>query len=100
MVEVDYMTGEYRYETDSLGEVRIPAHKLWGAQTQRSLEQFNIGDDLMPPEMVEAYSVIKKACARVNFQEGLLDETCRDLIVKVCDEIFAGERQDQFPLNV
>ncbi len=100
MVEVDYMPGEYRYETDSLGEVRIPALKLWGAQTQRSLEQFNIGDDLMPPEMVEAYSVIKKACARVNFQEGLLDETCRDLIVKVCDEILAGEHQDQFPLNV
>lgn len=94
------MARHYRYEIDSFGEVKIPSDKLWGAQTQRSLEHFNIGEDLMPREMIEAYSIIKKASAIVNFQEELLKESHRDLIVQVCDEILSGKHQDQFPLNV
>lgn len=94
------MDYHFRYETDSFGEVKIPSDKLWGAQTQRSLECFSIGVDLIPPEMIEAYALIKKASATINFQQGLLKETHRNLIVQVCDEILAGEHQDQFPLNV
>lgn len=94
------MDYHFRYETDSFGEIKIPTDRLWGPQTQRSLEQFSIGEDLMPREMIEAYAVIKRACATVNFQEGLLEEGQQDLIIRVCDEILAGDHQDQFPLNV
>ncbi|MDQ6678140.1 MAG: class II fumarate hydratase [Acidobacteriota bacterium] len=90
----------FRIETDSMGEVRVPADKLWGAQTQRSLEYFNIGDDLMPREMVFAYATLKKAAALVNHQSGALPREQKDLIVQVCDEILAGRHQDQFPLHV
>jgi fumarate hydratase, class II len=91
---------EFRIETDSLGEVRVPADKLWGAQTQRSLEHFSIGDDLMPREMVEAYAVLKKAAALANYSGGRLNPLQRDLMVRVCDEILAGQHRDQFPLHV
>ncbi|MGZ4934050.1 MAG: class II fumarate hydratase [Halobacteriota archaeon] len=94
------MVNEFRTETDSLGEVKVPADKLWGAQTQRSLEHFCIGGDLMPREMIGAYATLKKAAALVNFQLGQLTEECRDLIVQVCDEILSGQHQDQFPLHV
>ncbi len=94
------MVSEFRVETDSLGEVNVPADKLWGAQTQRSLEHFSIGDDLMPREMIGAYAIIKKAAALVNTQLGQLTEDRRDLIVRVCDEILAGHHHDQFPLHV
>ena len=90
---------DFRVETDSLGEVKVPAGKLWGAQTQRSLEHFSIGDDLIPREMILAYAELKKAAAIVNHQSGLGDEQY-DLIVKVCDEILAGQHLDQFPLYV
>ena len=94
------MANEFRKEIDSLGEVNVPADKLWGAQTQRSLEHFSIADDLMPREMIESYAILKKAAAIANFQLGQLTEDRRDLIVKVCDEILAGQHQDQFPLHV
>lgn len=91
---------EFRTETDSMGPVQVPADKLWGAQTQRSLEHFSIGDDLMPREMVEAYAVLKKASALANYKGGRLDEEQRDLIVRVCDEILDGKHKGQFPLHV
>jgi fumarate hydratase, class II len=89
-----------RVEHDSLGPVQVPADKLWGAQTQRSLEHFSIGDDLIPREMIPAYAFIKKAAATVNHQMGRLGDTQRKLIVQVCDEILQGQHLDQFPLHV
>jgi fumarate hydratase class II len=91
---------DVRKETDSMGEVDVPADKLWGAQTQRSLEHFSIGTDLMPREMINAYAILKKAAAITNHAEDRLDEVRCDLIVKVCDEILAGQHHDMFPLHV
>jgi fumarate hydratase class II len=91
---------DFRKETDSLGEVRVPADKLWGAQTQRSLEHFSIGADLIPREMITAYAVLKKAAANANHTAGRLDDKRHALIVKVCDEILAGQHHDMFPLHV
>jgi fumarate hydratase class II len=89
-----------RTEHDSLGPVNVPADKLWGAQTERSLEHFSIGDDLIPREMIAAYAFVKKGAAQANYKAGRLDDTRQDLIVNVCDEILAGRHQDQFPLHV
>jgi fumarate hydratase, class II len=89
-----------RIEHDSLGPVNVPADKLWGAQTQRSLEHFSIGDDLIPREMIPAYAIVKKAAALVNHKAGRLGDTHKSLIVRVCDEILAGQHFDQFPLHV
>jgi fumarate hydratase, class II len=89
-----------RIETDSLGKVEVPSDKLWGAQTQRSLEHFSIGDDLIPREMITAYAVLKKAAAIVNHQAGRLGDEQKDLIRQVCDEILTGQHHDQFPLHV
>jgi fumarate hydratase class II len=89
-----------RVEHDSLGPVNVPADKLWGAQTQRSLEHFGIGDDLIPREMISAYAIVKKAAALVNQKAGRLASPQKVLIVQVCDEILAGQHQDQFPLHV
>jgi fumarate hydratase, class II len=89
-----------RIEKDSMGEVRVPADKLWGAQTQRSIEYFSIGTDLMPREMIGAYAILKKAVALANNESGRLADDKRALIVQVCDEILAGEHQDMFPLRV
>jgi len=91
---------EFRKETDSLGEVRVPADKLWGAQTQRSVEHFSIGKDLMPREMITAYAILKEAAANANFAGNRLDHKRHDLIVQVCDEILAGQHHDMFPLHV
>src|ERR1700740_114270 len=85
----DTMT-EFRKEHDSLGEVNVPADKLWGAQTQRSLDHFSIGDDLMPRELIPAYAIIKKAGALVNNKAGRLGQPQLDLIIRVCDEILEG----------
>ncbi len=90
----------FRTESDSLGDVNVPADKLWGAQTQRSLEHFSIGKDLMPREMITAYAVLKKAAAAANFAGGRLDQEKHALIVRVCDELLAGEHHDMFPLHV
>jgi fumarate hydratase class II len=91
---------EFRKETDSLGEVLVPADKLWGAQTQRSLEHFSIGKDLMPREMIGAYAILKKAAANANHTGGRLDAKVHDLILKIADEILDGQHQDMFPLHV
>ena len=89
-----------RTESDSLGPVEVPADKLWGAQTQRSLEHFSIGKDLMPREMITAYAILKKAAANANHAGGRLDDERCKLIVQVCDEILAGQHHDMFPLHV
>lgn len=89
-----------RKEADSIGEVNVPAGKLWGAQTQRCLEDFSIGKDLMPREMIAAYATLKKAAAIANHGGNRLDDRRFDLIVSVCDEILSGLHQDMFPLHV
>src|SRR5262245_30120508 len=89
-----------RPETDSLGTVQVPADKLWGAQTQRSLEHFSIGQDLIPREMITAYATLKKGAAIANHAGGRLDEKRANLIVQVCDEILRGEHHEMFPLHV
>jgi fumarate hydratase class II len=91
---------EMRKEVDSMGEIAVPADKLWGAQTQRSIEHFSIGKDLMPREMIGAYAVLKKACANVNQASGRLAGDIHGLIVRACDEILAGRHRDMFPLHV
>jgi fumarate hydratase class II len=91
---------EVRRETDSLGAVDVPANCLWGAQTQRSLEHFSIGTDLIPREMIGAYATLKKAAAMANHDgKRLADEQFR-LIVATCDEVLAGQHADMFPLHV
>jgi fumarate hydratase class II len=89
-----------REETDSLGVVEVPADKLWGAQTQRSLQHFSIGADLMPREMIAAYATLKKAAAAANHAGERLDDERYALIVQACDEILAGRHRDMFPLHV
>ena len=91
---------DIRKETDSLGEVEVPADKLWGAQTQRSLEHFSIGKDLIPREMITAYAILKKGAANANHAGGRLNDPAHRLIVQVCDEILAGQYDDMFPLHV
>src|SRR4030081_2222580 len=91
---------DIRKETDSLGVVDVPGDKLWGAQTQRSLEHFSIGKDLMPREMISAYAILKKAAANANYADKLLEAQHHQLIIQVCDEILAGQHQDMFPLHV
>ena len=91
---------DFRKETDSLGEVEVPADKLWGAQTQRSLDHFSIGKDLIPREMIHAYAILKKAAANANHASGRLDDKAHELIARVADEILAREHQDMFPLHV
>jgi fumarate hydratase class II len=91
---------DIRKETDSLGEVDVPADKLWGAHTQRSLEHFSIGKDLIPREMITAYAILKKAAANANHAGKRLDDQRQRLIVQVCDEILAGQHHEMFPLHV
>ena len=91
---------EVRRETDSLGVVEVPADKLWGAQTQRSLEHFSIGQDLIPREMIIAYATLKKAAVNANHAGGRLDDRAHRLIIQACDEILAGQHHDMFPLHV
>jgi len=91
---------EFRTETDSLGEVQVPADKLWGAQTQRSLEHFSIGQDLIPREMISAYAVLKQAAANSNRAGNRLEDERHRLIVQACDELLAGRHHDMFPLHV
>jgi fumarate hydratase class II len=91
---------DVRVEKDSMGDVSVPATKLWGAQTQRSLEHFSIGTDLIPREMISAYAILKKGAANANHSDQRLDDEPHSLIVRVCDEILAGQHQDMFPLHV
>src|SRR5256884_430771 len=89
-----------RVETDSMGEIEVPADKYWGAQTERSLLHFNIGFDVMPREMIRAFGILKKACALVNHDLGKLPEDKLKLIVQACDEVIEGKLDDHFPLRV
>lgn len=91
---------DYRIEVDSLGEVKVSKDKYWGAQTQRSLENFPIGHEKMPLEVIFAYGYVKKACAMVNCDLGHLNERKKELILKACDEILDRKLDDQFPLKI
>src|SRR5580658_2843363 len=89
-----------RIESDSMGQIEVPANVYWGAQTQRSLLHFNIGRDTMPPEMIRAFGTLKKACALVNQDLGKLPAEKAKLIVQAADEVIAGKLMDQFPLRI
>jgi fumarate hydratase class II len=89
-----------RRETDSMGAIDVPADRYWGAQTQRSLIHFSIGDDRMPKAVYHAYGYVKKAAAIVNGREGRLPHWKADLIARVCDEVIAGKLDEDFPLYV
>jgi fumarate hydratase class II len=89
-----------RREFDSLGDVEVPANRYWGAQTQRSLQHFNIGHDRMPKEVYHAYGYVKKAAALVNTRAGRLPDWKSQLIQRVCDEVISGALDEQFPLYV
>ena len=91
---------DYRIEKDTMGEVKVPADKFWGAQTQRSKENFTIGGHLMPLEVIQAFAVLKKAAALANTELGVLTREKTDIISRVCDEILEGKLDDQFPLVV
>jgi fumarate hydratase class II len=89
-----------RQETDSLGVVEVPSDKLWGAQTQRSLEHFSIGTDLIPREMITSYAILKKAAAAANHDGKRLGDQQFKLITQTCAEILSGQHHDMFPLHV
>ncbi|NQV69884.1 MAG: class II fumarate hydratase [Pseudohongiella sp.] len=94
------MDKSYRIETDTQGEVRVPAEALWGAQTQRSLQFFDIGQQIFPMEFIRDFVLLKKAAASANHKLGLLEENLSLLIQDACDDISAGRYEDQFPLSV
>jgi fumarate hydratase, class II len=89
-----------RTESDSMGKIEVPANVYWGAQTQRSLLHFNIGRDTMPPELIRAFGILKKACALVNLDLGKLPPEKAKLIVAAADEVIAGKLNEQFPLRI
>jgi fumarate hydratase class II len=91
---------DYRIEKDTMGEVKVPAEKLWGAQTQRSFQNFRIGIEKMPIEIIRAFSILKKGAAIANYKLGKLDDEKSKIIGKVCDEICSGALDDNFPLKV
>jgi fumarate hydratase class II len=93
---------EYRIEKDTMGEVKVPSHVYWGAQTQRSIENFQIAQDInkMPKEIIKAFAYLKKAAALANNELGVLPDDKKQLIAQVCDEILEGKLDDQFPLVV
>ena len=91
---------DYRIEHDTMGEVKVPADKYWGAQTERSFENFKIGSSKMPLEIIHAFGVLKKAAALANKRLGMIDPERADLIARVCDEIIAGSLDEHFPLVV
>ena len=91
---------EYRIEHDTMGEVRVPADKYWAAQTQRSFENFKIGTERMPIEIIRAFAILKKGAAMANCKLGNLARDKMEAIVAACDEITAGKLDDHFPLVV
>ncbi len=91
---------QFRKETDSMGEMQVPADSYYGAQTERSLRHFSIGRDLMPPELIRALGILKKGCALVNSAIGKLDKKKSDLIVKAADEVIGGKLNAHFPLRI
>src|SRR5438270_7620439 len=100
MATVTAPTTRTRTESDSMGRIEVPANVYWGAQTQRSLLHFNIGRDLMPPELIRAFGILKKAAALVNQDLGKLPADKAKLIVQAADELIAGKLTDQFPLHI
>src|SRR4051794_29812822 len=90
----------YRTEKDTFGPIQVPADRLWGAQTQRSLENFKIGGERMPIELIRALARVKRACAKVNLDLGTLDQTKANAIIKAADEVIEGRLDDHFPLVV
>lgn len=92
---------DYRIEKDTIGDVKVPAEKYWGAQTERSRNNFKIGEEAsMPKEIIEGFAFLKKAAAYTNCELGVLEASKRDLIAQVCDEILEGKLDDQFPLVI
>src|ERR671921_189176 len=93
---------DFRIEKDTMGEVQVPANAIYGAQTQRSIENFKIAQDInrMPKEIIRAFAYLKKAAALTNFEAGVLTAEKRDLIAKVCDEILEGKLDFASPLVV
>lgn len=89
-----------RIESDSMGKIEVPADKYWGAQTQRSIEHFAIGRDLMPSELIWAFGILKKAAAQTNHDLGLMSKEDRDLIVKAAEDVISGKLNDHFPLKI
>src|ERR1700758_2555436 len=89
-----------RIESDSMGQIEVPANVYWGAQTQRSLLHFNIGRDVMPPELIRAFGILKKACALVNQDLGKLPPEKAKLIVAAADERIWGKLKEQFPIPI
>src|SRR5271167_4322032 len=89
-----------RRETDSMGGIEVPADRYWGAQTQRSLQHFSIGDDRMPKAVYHAYGYVKKACALVNHEAGRLPVWKKDAIVRAADETISGKLDENYPLYV
>ena len=92
---------DYRIEKDTLGEVKVPQNSLWGAQTERSRNNFKIGNpSSMPIEIIHAYSILKKSAAQTNYNLGALSKEKCELIVSVCDEILDNKHNNQFPLVI
>ncbi|MFW5614580.1 MAG: lyase family protein, partial [Campylobacter hyointestinalis] len=91
---------EFRIEKDTMGEIKVPNDKYWGAQTERSLENFRIGKGTMPSEVIEGFAYLKKACAIVNNKLGRLDDSKTKAISQACDEVLAGKLDGNFPLVV
>src|SRR5437899_10827946 len=100
MATVTAPTTRTRIESDSMGQIEVPANVYWGAQTQRSLLHFNIGRDVMPPEMIRAFGILKKACALVNQDLGKLPADKAKLISQAADDVISGKLNDHFPLRI
>ena len=94
------MKKNFRLEKDSMGAVEVPSEALWGAQTQRSIKNFSIGEDLIPIELIYSITLIKKAAAVANFNLGILDKNKKKLILEACTEILNGKHDSQFPLKI
>ena len=91
---------KYRSEKDSIGTIKVSNQRIWGAQTQRSLENFEIGNEKMPIELIKAFAIQKKASAISNVAIGKLEKKIGEKIIDACDKIINGELDDEFPLSV
>jgi len=96
------MSQKFRVETDSMGKINVPSDKYWGAQTQRSLENFKIGQEThrMPLPLIHGFGILKKCAAKVNFDFGVLEKEKAELIMKVSDEVISGKLDEHFPLVI
>src|SRR6202166_3731960 len=94
------LTVPTRTESDSMGKIEVPSDRYYGAQTARSLIHFNIGRDVMPPELIRAFGILKKAAALVNQDLGKLSPEKAKLIVRAADEVIAGKLNEHFPLRI